>query len=1267
MLEESAAKAAVNSQDGALWKGTARYEVLSCLGRGGMGVVYEVFDRQRHERMALKTLLHFDADGLYRFKQEFRTLADIVHPNLVHLHELVAGERDEVLFTMELVEGTDFLGYVQGARRAELRARTEMITARSGVQRARAASAASADLLETSRHGRDSSPADFDRLRSAMRQLVAGVRALQAAGKLHRDLKPANVRVTPEGRLVILDFGVATELRRPAGSKESDEGIVGTVTYMAPEQAFGEAVAASDWYSVGAMLYEAMVGRPPFSGSATDVLTQKVNLRPLEPGLCVRGVPADLNALCMALLAPEPDQRPTADEILRRLGVTPSLRAPAQELLDGSEATRLVGRDAQLLALKDAFEATREGRAVAVRVAGLSGMGKSAVVQHFLDELERRIDVLVLRGRAYERESMPYKAVDSIVDALTRHLMELQESERTVALPAETWALAHVFPVLRRVQSIDEVPQASVGDPQLVRLHAFGVLRELFASLTRSQRVVIFIDDVQWGDTDSAALLVELMRPPAAPPLLLVTTHRAEEADTSPFLVDLRARWPAEAEVHDLTVGPLGGDDAQRLALALLGSEDVTAQGTAEAIAKESGGSPFLIEELARSVTGEGVDARRSLTLENLVGERVARLPDDARRLLETVAVGGRPLPVSTVGAASDTLESANRLVELLRARRFVRAGLRDGRDVVEMSHDRIRETIVAQIPYAVARVHHERLARTLEATPDSDPEAITTHLLGAGDKQRAAHHAERAAEQALAKLAFAQAARLFQLTCDTIPPSSSDARRLQRRVAEASEWAGHAEKAARAYLAAAEGAPPLERVDLERAAAAQLIAAGRIDESVVLSRRVLAAVGRKVPDSILGTIFWVVVYRLFSRLLTRTKLGDVKELPMAERVRLDALHTLARGLAVVDAISAMHVKARYLVDALRSGNRYHIIRAAAVEASGGAARGKSEGKRERELFELARHLAEQTGDVEGYALYQITYGISEYVRGRWRSSLQILEEACARLAAARRWQANANVFAVYALVYLGDLREARLRTTRLLADAERRGDLYTVVNLRASHPIAAWLAADDVEGVRRQIRDSVGQWSKTRFLVQHWQAMLWETEIDLYSGDGARAWERLGRDARSLKKSHMMSVQLIRSFTYFVRARSAIASLQALPEGERGARLREARRLNELLGREAMPWTAPLAAILQACVANVDGDVSGAERALRQAIERAGAAEMSLHAAAARFRLGALLGGEEGSAMAQQARDAMKAQGVRVPERYVQMIMPGSWPAGVS
>ena len=242
--------------------------------------------------------------------------------------------------------------------------------------------------------------------------------------------------------------------------------------------------------------------------------------------------------------------------------------------------------------------------------------------------------------------------------------------------------------------------------------------------MTKRQPVVVFIDDVQWGDTDSAALLLELMRPPGAPPLLLLTTHRTEEADGSAFLAELGARWPEDAEGRELTVGPLAANEAQQLALALLGSRDASAQQTAEGIAKESGGSPFLVEELARSASGphrlalaDSVDARAAFTLDHILGKRVERLPEDARRLLEVVAIGGRPLPVSSVGAVAKVEESATQLVALLRARRFVRAGLREGREVVEVSHDRIRDTIVAHVSEETAR----ELPRAARERPRSD------------------------------------------------------------------------------------------------------------------------------------------------------------------------------------------------------------------------------------------------------------------------------------------------------------------------------------------------------------------------------------------------------------------------------------------------------------------------------------------------------------------------------------------------------------------
>ncbi len=478
--------------------------------------------------------------------------------------------------------------------------------------------------------------------------------------------------------------------------------------------------------------------------------------------------------------------------------------------------------------------------------------------------------------------------------------------------------------------------------------------------------------------------------------------------------------------------------------------------------------------------------------------------------------------------------------------------------------------------------------------------------------------------------------------------------------MAETSEWAGHAEKAARAYLTAAEGAPTVERVELEGFAAAQLIAAGCIDESVTLSRRVLAAVGRRVPDSVLITIFWIFVYRIVYSILVATKLRERGDLALEDKVRLNALYAFGRGLALVDPISSKYVKARNLVDALRAGSRGHVMRAAAAEASILAATGGPVREHERTLFAMSRRLADETGDAAGQALHQANEGVCQYLRGQWKSSVATLDDAAEKLAALRRWQANPTVFSVYALVYLGDLREVKTRTMHLIADAERRGDLFTIVNLRASHPIAAWLGADDVAGARRHIREAMARWSKTSFLTQHWQSMLWEIEIELYAGDGARAWERLERDSRALRKSHLLTLQLLRSHTEFVEGRSAIASLAALPASARASRLSHARRSQRRLEREGMPWTAALAALLSAAIARAEADPAGAERALREAIARAEAADMSIHALAARHELGLMLGGSAGTTMVQEAERALKARGVRAPERYARMLVPG-------
>ena len=159
-----------------------RFVIRRALGRGGMGTVYEAWDEEHHALVALKTLTHTDPGSLYYLKNEFRSLSEVTHPNLVALHEFFS-DRDRWFFSMELIRGPRFDMHVR-----DMQPDDPESTATIGTR-----------------------AYDEARLRNALRQLVQGVQAIHAAGKLHRDLKPANVLVDRGERVVILDFGLASE------------------------------------------------------------------------------------------------------------------------------------------------------------------------------------------------------------------------------------------------------------------------------------------------------------------------------------------------------------------------------------------------------------------------------------------------------------------------------------------------------------------------------------------------------------------------------------------------------------------------------------------------------------------------------------------------------------------------------------------------------------------------------------------------------------------------------------------------------------------------------------------------------------------------------------------------------------------------------------------------------------------------------------------------------------------------------------------------
>jgi hypothetical protein len=271
-----------------------RFEVRARIGSGGNGVVYRVLDRGRGAEVALKTLTASGGRELYRFKREFRALVDLAHPNLVALHELHT-YGDEWLFTMELVDGVPFHEYVRPPPTGvAVESQEETAPRHVGPRQ-----------LE------GLGPLDPVRLREALYQIADGLHALHGAGKLHRDIKPSNVLVDRSGRVVILDFGLVTDVESDHVDRTHDRVAVGTPAYMSPEQASGdeELDGRSDQYSLACVLYEMLAGAPPFSGT-TPRATIARRFTEAPPSVRLeRDVPEALDRAIRRALAPVPADR----------------------------------------------------------------------------------------------------------------------------------------------------------------------------------------------------------------------------------------------------------------------------------------------------------------------------------------------------------------------------------------------------------------------------------------------------------------------------------------------------------------------------------------------------------------------------------------------------------------------------------------------------------------------------------------------------------------------------------------------------------------------------------------------------------------------------------------------------------------------------------------------------------------------------------------------------------------------------------------------
>jgi eukaryotic-like serine/threonine-protein kinase len=854
-----------------------RFEILRELGSGGMGIVYEAYDAERKTVVAIKTLVQRNAQSIARLKHEFRALSELTHPNLVRLEEL-RSENDQWFFTMELVRGLPFQLWV-----------------------------------------RPEGQVDHLRLRSALGQLAAAVGALHAAGKVHLDLKPSNVLVTEEGRVVVLDFGLVREL---ADGQESgtSSSLVGTPAYLAPEQAGGEQpTAACDWYAVGVMLFEALTGRLPFAGNPFKVLRDK-QTQPAPTVAELHMHDAELGRLCLALLARDPRMRATGGDVACALGVAP----PAPRSLP-RPAPSFIGRRSERAALFAAAQRARDGELQCVFISGPSGIGKTGLLDAFCRDSS---GTLVVRCRCNEKESLPYKIFDGLVDGLSRHLRTLPAEQCAGLLPRHLTELLQLFPVLGEVRSIRNAPRTSVSSDLRERRNAgFGALKELLLRLCDRGSLVLVIDDLQWGDLDSVRMLAHVLGRPEPPALLLVGAFRSEDLRDSDVLNALCGDeaqlpvTPTRIELDALTL-----EEATELADRFAGARGAALPaGMAAALAAEADGFPFLLSELIEHATRTSL-ARREAggveapSIDRMLLDRVHALPADGQRLLRVLSLAASPLAhgVAT-DAAGIPREMSGLMLDLCAARLVRRCGPADG-DRFETYHDRIREIVAAAIADDERRVIHMHIVQAMTLHGIRDPEQLIEHYAGAGDFASAGAAAVQAARSATAKLAFNRAAQLYARALELRGTDDPDWSQLCEQWADALAHAGRSAQAAAAYLRAAGAGQDARTRRLLLLAAQQYLRSGRIDEGMALARQHFRAVGLALPTGRRKALARYVWHRALS------SLPPLPSRPSAlDHERLVALESTFRELGMINPLLSQTLQLEFLRYARKVGDRERI------------------------------------------------------------------------------------------------------------------------------------------------------------------------------------------------------------------------------------------------------------------------------------------------------------------------------------------------------
>lgn len=1155
-------------------------EVLRRLGTGASGSVYAVRLSPDEPPVALKVLRRQDAESVYRLKSEFRRLTALSHPNLIHFHDLYVDD-SACAFTMELIEGPDLQTYCQGE---------------GGL--------------------------DPERVSDATVQLATGVEALHSHGLVHRDIKPANARITPDGRLVLFDFGVSDLIRTP-----ETVGKVGTPGFVAPEVAAGQAFTqASDWYSVGATVDALLSLR---HGERTSAPTVR-----------------RLRGLAHGLTAHSPGQRQNGHDIRACLGE----RATA-----GQRSYRpplFVGREQEMSRLRGLRSVTP----AVVVLHGPSGVGKSALADQVLSQwADETPEVVVLTGRAGRREALRFRAFDPLIDGLSAALGKLPASERAALCPKDLGLLVKLFPVLERANLAPGATSFGVDDarplePLIARQRGMEALGQLLHGLSELRTLVLCLDDLQWIDEESRDLLTALLGRPDPPRALVLAATRTVTGEASRWLAQL----PCHVEMVE--VGPLSDAHCTEI----LGAVHPHA-GPDEhnAVLAAAQGSPFLLLELGKQLAQGGPDGQAlPRSSEALLSQSLRALPGFERRLLELLTVAAEPLSPELAARVLDVgRHDVERTLHSLSTRRFARWSQASAL-AAEPYHERWAEAVEAQLSWERARSYHEQLAAALVGHPDARPESLAVHLAASGDNEGAAAFAAQAATSADDRLAFLDAVhwhrRVLQLTPHG-PQAAESEMGLAYALCNLGRWA----EAAEVYRAARRREPTDQNAPLRRLEAHAWVNAGMRKEARQALMGMLKAVGVRAPQSMPGALLSIAGQRISMALDERLGWSGPRRRYTrgATLERIDACMEYLTGIGPFDPVAAVALHTRAFMDAALVGTPAQRARSQAVESIFLGLRGRYWSSRQCMLRVQAE--AADVDDPELHAFVESAGAFHAIMCGDFQQLLHCVgraEAAC--LAHGRDVQAGLTTLQYMrgvAWLYLGRL-DLQDYVERGVAEARDRLDLRTEVSFRAGLAIV-WTFAGDTARSRSEVREALSRSDYPSYTITHWAGELVLAHLELYEQrpDVALTW--LKRTWRRAQWRGLSVVPYVRATTLHSLGVAALSLAQRRGADEQRL-LRAAARYAARLLKEATPYARTLGTQLQGCAAVARGDVAAGKAQLTAALWSFRQQGLELIAEFTQWQLWALEGTScRHLTVASQA--ALVQRGLADPRAYARLYAP--------